>query len=106
MATSLVSGMTFQHHLLWAAIPLGLALREGWESGETGRLVTAFWIPYLLIGLLDAWNPPLRNLTRDLPTTWRDILWSVIPAAVALGAVWLGAISSCRAVGKSEDPSS
>ena len=88
-ATSMSSALTFQHHLVWLAIPLGLALREG--------AVLTFLVPYLLIGTLDPWNQPLRDATSGMSKAWRDVLWSIAPAAIATGALWMGAYAALRA---------
>lgn len=96
-ATSMASPLTFQHHLVWLALPLGLALKEAWAAQDARRMALTFVLPYLLIGTLDPWNQSLRDLTGDLPKGWRDVLWSIIPAAIASGALWLGVYAVRRA---------
>lgn len=84
-ATSLASALTWQHHLVWLALPLGVALRWSWETADLRRFTWGFLLPYVLIGQLDPWLQPLRDLTVGLGKDWRDVLWTITPAAIAVG---------------------
>lgn len=103
-ATSMASGMTFQHHLIWLAIPLGLALREAWDASDLKLMATTFLVPFLLIGTLDPWNQPLRDMTAGLSKGWKDVLWSLFPAAIAVGALVIGVHALRRALGTAAPP--
>ena len=121
-ATSLASPMTFQHHLVWLALPLGLALRRA-VAGRVGPadqaspvagggglaalrsdLIVTFLAPWILVGFLDAWGQPVRTLTSNLAEPLRGAAWSVLPALVTAGTIWIGMVAAAIALGRHSHP--
>jgi hypothetical protein len=87
---SLVSPMTWQHHLVWLALPLAAGVKVAWQHHGVSRAFGWWAAAWLLLGL-DPWAAPLRALTSDLPPPWKDVVWSVPAAGVLAGMVltWL-----------------
>jgi hypothetical protein len=89
--------MTWQHHLVWLALPLAVGVKSAWNEQGVSRAIAGWGVAWLLVSL-DPWAAWLRALTAGLAQPWRDIVWSVSPAAVLAGVVltWLGAYRLLR----------